>query len=149
MTLANWAARRDPSVDRAKQKLATMRISETGHGAKVPWPFQDRSIIKSKHTNREINDAIRKAPIVSMDLDDDALCSLQHSVKAPHVSFYLEHPDARQEGHLNPKSKTPDDYPIVIQQDGKKVLWDGNHRMTALYLLGRDKAEVRFVNFDT
>lgn len=146
MTLATWAARRDPKVDRAKATLASMPIASSGHGAAVPWPFLDRSFIKSKHSNREINAAIRKAPIVKMDLDD--LEAIQHSVKAPHVAWYLEHPDAREVGHMNPKSKTPDDYPIVIQQDGKRAIWDGHHRLTALHLLGRNSAEVRFVNFD-
>jgi hypothetical protein len=146
MTLATWAQARDPQVERAKAQLATMPISLTGRGAQVPWPWFDRKLIKAKFKNKEINRAITNAPIKEVDLDE--LHSIQHSVKPPHVLWYLDHPDAREEGHLNPKTNTPDDYPIVLQFDGKLIVWDGNHRLTALTLLRRSSADVRLVDLE-
>lgn len=144
--LHTWTRRHDPNVVKAKETLKHLPLSETGHGAEVPFPFIDRMFIKSRFDNRTINRAIKHAPVVSIPLD--GLLSIQHSVKVPHVEHYLDHPDSRSKGHKNPKTGTPDDLPIVIQLDGKRAVWDGNHRLTSLVLLGKKKGEVRFVNLD-
>lgn len=144
--LHTWTRKHDPKVARAKKLLEHLPLSETGHGAEVPFPFIDRKFIKDKYTNRQINHAIKKSPVISMPLE--GLLSIQHSVKVPQVAHYLEHPDARSKGHKNPKTGTPDDVPIVIQCDGKRAVWDGNHRLTAQALLGKEKADIRFVNLD-
>lgn len=119
--------------------------SETGHGVAVPFPFRDRSEYKSLHSNREINQRIRSAPIV--DIPMKGLFSVQHSVKPKLVSYYIDH-GGPMEGRVHPKTGTPQDYPIILQQNGVRWVYDGNHRTTAAYLRGEKSIQARFVNFD-
>lgn len=144
--LRTWAHKYDPRVQRAKATLATMPIASSGHGAAVPWPYVDRNEVKKYFSNRDINKAIIKAPIESIDIrHDPELFAIQHSVKAPQVAFYLDHPESKPEGHMNDRSKTPDDVPVVIAYDGKRYIWDGHHRLTAEWLRGASDADVRLV----
>lgn len=148
MSLTTWAHKFDPKVGRAKQELATLPIASSGHGAAVPWQFQDKSWVKKHFDNKQINARINAAKISDIDLHDPDLFAIQRSVKAPQVAWYLEHPEGRPEGHMNPNSHTPDDVPIVLQYKGKKLIWDGHHRMVAQWLLGKDTVEGRLIDFD-
>lgn len=146
MSLAAWAHSKDPAVDDAKQKLAAIPMSETGHGAQVPFPFANKNEIKSKFSNREINHAIRKASVTKISLK--GLHSIQHSVHPKHVEEYIDHPNLIPKGQQHASAKVPVDHPTVIEYGGKRYLWDGNHRLTAKVLLGERDADVRLVKLD-
>jgi hypothetical protein len=141
-----WASKNDPRVARAKATLATVPVASSKHGASLPWEFVDREAYKENHDDAEINAAIKKAPIVEVRLDE--LHSIQHSVKAPKVAYYLDHQDMPKAGTLHPKAGTPIDLPVIIEQDGIKYIHDGHHRLMAQWLLGESRAEVRLVDFD-
>lgn len=144
MSLAAWARAADTGVSRALVKVDLLPQSETGHGLAVPFPFLDRSAIKGRHSNREINAAITAAPKVSVPLD--GLHAIQHSVKRAKLVDHLSRPS--EPGTLNPETRTPVDLPIVIQQDGVRYIWDGHHRATVAKLRGLQSVRARLVDFD-
>jgi hypothetical protein len=140
-----WAARRK-SMDEAERRLAQMPVSSTRRGAAVPFPFVDRKVIHDAHTNEEINAAIAAAPVVDVPLR--GLYSIQHSVKPDRVDQYIKDPGMRPPGDVHDTARTPTDHPIIVQQGGKKYIWDGNHRSTASYLRGEKTIKARLVDFD-
>jgi hypothetical protein len=141
----DWAAKK-VSMQQAQRKLALMPKSETGRGAAVPFPFADRKVIHEAHSNEEINSAIKKAPVVDIPLQ--GLRAIQHSVKPHRVDQYLRDPGLRPPGDLHNKARTPVDHPIIIQQGGKRYIWDGHHRTTASKLRGDKSVKARLVDFD-
>lgn len=144
--LSTWARARDPNRAKAHLRLEQLPESETGKGKAVPFPYLDRSAYKSKHSNREINKAISKAPIRSVPLDQ--LHAIQHSVKVHRVAEYIDHPHIIPKGTKSPKHGGLVDYPIVIKQDDHLYLHDGHHRCTAALLMGKKTIDARFVDFD-
>jgi hypothetical protein len=145
VSAAAWAKGR-VSRDEAEQRLARMPESSTGHGVAVPFPYTDRAAYKDKHSNEEINRRIHSAPVVRVPLR--GLHAIQHSVKYGRVLEYLRGEVGDRKGEVNPKSKTPVDHPIVIQQGGKRYLHDGHHRATAALLRGKTSIKARLVDFD-
>ena len=148
--LKNWADSKDPKKQKtspleAHVKLAQLPDSETRKGKAVPFPFRDRSYYKGIYSNKDINHRIELAPVVEIPLKD--LTSAQHSVKERLVSYYIDFPDAKT-GSVHPKSGTPTDVPVVMQKDGIRTLWDGNHRTTAAWCRGDKAIPARFVNLD-
>lgn len=134
------------SRTRAEKALAKLPESVTKHGVAVPFPYADREEYKAGHTNREINKAIQRAPVVSVPLR--GIYSIQHSVKSDRVKQYLEEPHLRPPAELHPKAHTPVDFPIVIQCGGKRFLHDGNHRCAAAWLSGDKQVNARLVKLD-
>lgn len=145
MSAARWAERR-VKTRVAEERLARMPASATKRGAVVPFPFVDRKVIHDKHSNEEINRRISASPVEDVELR--ALHSIQHSVKPGRVDQYLKDPGMQAPGALHDAAKTPVDYPVVIKQGGKLILWDGNHRSTASYLRGDKTIRARVVDFD-
>ena len=147
--LKQWADSKDPkkqkSLLEAHVKLAQLPDSETRKGKAVPFPFRDRSYYKGIYSNKDINHRIELAPIVEIPLKD--LTSAQHSVKERLVSFYIDCPDAKT-GSVHPKSGTPTDVPVIMQKDGIRTLYDGNHRTTAAWCRGDKSVHARFVDLD-
>jgi len=142
MSLGAWAAQRQGEKP-AERLLEQMPRSETDHGAKVPLPFADRKAIKDKHSNKEINKAIAKAPVKKVQIKD--LYAIQHSVKPERVREYIRNPETIP-GKRHPEAHTPTDHPVVIRQGGKSYLWDGHHRVTARILRGKTDTNARVVD---
>lgn len=140
MTVGAWAARKVGKAS-AERRLARLPTSSTGRGDAVPFPFVDRAAIKDKHSNEEINAAIERAPVVDVKLSE--LHAIQHSVKPARVAQYIEDPALRPPADLHPQARTPVDHPVVLEVDGKKILWDGHHRSTAASLEGRKTIKAR------
>lgn len=136
-----WASRRA-----AEKALAKLPESVTRHGVAVPFPYRDRQEYQRGLSNRQINEAIRKAPVERVPLE--GLHAIQHSVKAPRVQQYIADPHLMKPGTTNPKSKTPIDVPVVVERDGKRWIHDGHHRLTAEKLRGKTVARVRLVSLD-
>ena len=142
MNARAWADKR-AMRDRALVELGRLPDSETGHGAAVPFPFVDRGTYHQGLGNKEINRAIREAPVAEVPLD--GLKAIQHSVKKDRVAQYIENPHIMKPGELNPESKTPIDYPVVMERDGVRYIHDGHHRLTAEKLQGKQVGKVRLV----
>jgi hypothetical protein len=139
----DWSRRRR-EVDTASERLGKLPVSETRHGAAVPFPYRDRGAYKAGHTNKEINRRIQTAPVERVPLR--GLHAIQHSVKPRRVEQYIRDPELRGHGDKHPGAGTPTDYPIVIQQDGVRYIHDGHHRLTAKELEGKGYARVRLVH---
>ena len=116
MSAAHWSERK-LGKERATQALASLPESETGKGAAVPFPYADRETYEGGLNNRQLNRAIRKAPVVKIPLT--GIYSIQHSVQPERVQQYIDEPDMMAPGTLNPKSKTPIDYPVVVEKEGE------------------------------
>lgn len=142
--LSQWARARAPKVVRAKSCADALPMADNHKGKAVPFPYLDRAAYKEHFTNRQINEAIEKAPIKSVPLT--GLHAIQHSVKASKVKDYISEPDAVPKGARDPKHKGLVDYPIVIEWDGKRFIHDGHHRLTALKLSGKKAAKMRLVS---
>ena len=117
--------------------------SETGKGLAVPLPFADKAEYHQGLTNRQINHAIRAAPVEKRPIE--GLHAIQHSVQRDRVEQYVEDPNLVEPGALNPKSKTPIDHPVEVERFGKRWLHDGHHRVTAEILKGKKEASFRVV----
>lgn len=143
--MGHWALRK-ASEGEVEERLARMPESSTGHGVAVPFPYADKHVYKDAHSNREINRRIHTAPIEHVPLD--SLHAIQHSVKYGRVLQYLRGEVGDRKGEVNPKSKTPVDYPIVIRKGGKNYLHDGHHRATTAFLKGRSQVKARVVDLD-
>lgn len=144
--LATWVHARSPARDEAKRKLAALPLAKNGKGKAVPFPFADKQVYKKDFSNQEIKDAIASAPERTIPLD--GIYSIQHSVQAPRVARYIDHPHVIPEGQRHPSHRGPIDHPIVIQYKGVRFAHDGNHRLTAAKLSGARSAVVRFVDLD-
>lgn len=146
--LSRWAARRSAEDRRiaAKAQLARLPTSLTRHGVAHGFPVVNKNVYKSKHSNREINDAIDAAPVKPVPLDQ--IHAIQYSVKPARVVTFIDRPDAVPPGTTDPKHEGIVDAPIVIKQDGKMYLHDGHHRATAAKLLGDRDIKARLVDFD-
>jgi hypothetical protein len=139
-------ARSRGSRQKAEQALARMPQSTTGHGTAVPFPYVDREAFKKAHDNATINAAIEKAHVTTVPLE--GLHAIQHSVKPKRVLQYLDEPHLRPPADLHPAAKTPVDFPVVMDWKGRRLIWDGHHRLTAAKLSGAKEANVRLVRFD-
>lgn len=144
MSLSLWAKSKAGSKANALAELAELPI--LAHGVAHPFDYDNGDAYKKTHTNVEINAAIDRAPIASIPLA--GLLGTQHSVKPPQVRKYIEDPDRVPLGTRDPEHGGLIDYPIVVQQDGKRFIHDGHHRLTAAVLMGEKAAKVRFVDFD-
>ncbi len=145
MSIRAWASAKDSS-SRAKAKLNELPVSSTNHGVAVPFQVGDKSAYKKHHTNREINEAIAKAPLHNLPLDN--LIAIHHSVRPDNVGEYIDDPMRVPLGSRDPKHGGIIDLPIVIQKDGQRFIHDGTHRATAAVLKGEKNIAVRFVDFD-
>lgn len=146
MSALAFARTRSSKTHSAIVKAENLPDSPTGKGKEVPFPYVDRSVYKSRHSNREINHAIEDAPIEDVKVSD--LHAIQHSVKKPRLAEYIRHPDAVPIGTRGPRAGVPTDHPIVIRQDGKMMIHDGHHRCTAAFITGEKTIKARVVDFD-
>lgn len=146
MSLANWVERK-VGIAGALARLADMPESSTGNGAAVPFSYRDKSGYKGdgdvKEMNKRINRAINApAPIETVRLDE--LHSIQHSVVPARVKLYIVDPARVPNGKRGDHGGLVD-FPIVIEHEGVKYIHDGHHRLTALWLRGKETAQVRYV----
>lgn len=141
--LAKWARTQSPSVKAALRKVDELPDVGGKSGMKgVPFPFKDRSPIKERFTNREINDAIERAPIERVPLA--GLHAIQRTVLPARVAAYVRDPDAIPPGHSSKVHGGPVDLPIVVRHAGIDHLWDGHHRATASSLTGNTTILARY-----
>jgi hypothetical protein len=138
MSLAEWAAASD--VSRARARLDA--LPDEPRGKRVPLPYADRAPVKKRHDAKQINDAIRAAPVRQVAVE--GLHAIQHSVNPDQVLRYLRDP-ARAS---TMPGTVPRDVPIVLVDRGKRYLWDGHHRTVARMLEGADSIRARLVDLD-
>jgi hypothetical protein len=143
VSAGDWAGRK-ADMHRALLELHKLPDSPTGKGAQVPFPYVDRKTYEKSLDNKQLNEAIRRAPVKTISLE--GLSSIQHSVNRDRVAQYLRDPHMVPAGMQNSKSHTPIDYPVVVQTGKGEILHDGNHRLTAEWCKGKRRAEVRLVD---
>jgi len=144
--LGAWVHSRSDTTRVALRDLDGLPESATGHGRAVPFPFIDRETVRHGFTNSEINRAIESAPCVTTPIR--GLYAIQHSVRESRVAEYIQYPQLVEPGATNPRTGVPVDRPIVLQRDGRRVIWDGHHRAVAAKLRGERSVCCRLVDLD-
>ncbi len=107
-------------------------------------PYTDRVAYKQDFTDREINDAIRKAAIETIPIQ--GLRAIQHSVRPERVRQYIDNPNLSA-GEKS-EAGTPADVPVVVQYQGNRYIHDGHHRIVAAKLLGDHAIKARLAKLD-
>ena len=108
-------------IDRALEKLD--ELPEKDGLIEVPWKIKERPDIDH---DEWANSKLRAVSI-------DELYATQEYVKKKNIKWHIEHPGETHEGK--------NAYPNVIKnKEGKRLIYDGHHRLAALWLLGADEA---------
>ena len=76
------------------------------------------------------------------------LGAFQSSVNAERLASYVDDPTQIPKGKRAVHSGQPVDVPVVVRLDGKLLVHDGNHRVSAAILRGDRDIMVRVVDLD-
>jgi hypothetical protein len=109
------------AIGRAVQMLDDLPTTEDGMIA-VPWIIRDRPKIP---TERWADADLRSFQI-------EQLYATQDYVKRETVQWHLE--------HLNDSAQDNRAMPNILVHGGEYLIYDGHHRLVALWLLGADTA---------
>jgi SPP1 gp7 family putative phage head morphogenesis protein len=110
-------------VNDALDKLA--KIPEVKDGLiAVPWDILERPKI----------DKQRWADSNLKSVEIEKLYASQKYLKRKNVEWHINHPGETHEGQ--------NAYPNVLKVDGDRIIYDGHHRLAALWLLGAREANV-------
>lgn len=109
------------AIDRAVQMLADLPTNDEGKIA-VPWILRDRPKIE---TDRWADADLRSFPIEQM-------YATQEYVSRETVQWHLE--------HLNESAQDNRAMPNILVHGREFLIYDGHHRLVALWLLGADTA---------
>lgn len=109
------------AIDRAVARLNEMPDDEEGL-IRVPWPEAERPNIPTEDWS--------DAPLRSFRIDE--LTATQPFVKRETIVWHLE--------HLNDAAADNKAMPNVVIDGGLNLIYDGHHRLVALWLLGADSA---------
>lgn len=143
MTLAAWVERKDPKIQKAMEKIASLKDTDKNHRVRSPFPWTDRAPIKEEFDGEQIKDAIEIASKVNVPIK--SIVTVQHSVDPLHVAAYVLNPSDKSKPA---PSGVPVDLPIVLKYKGQLLLWDGNHRTTAHWSLGDKTVKARVADLD-
>ncbi len=143
MGLGKWVERKDPKIERAMDRIASLPDAAKRGRVDVPFPWADDAGRKAAFTNQQVKAAIEAAPIESVPLAK--LRSAQRSVDPLQVAAYVLHPGDKPR---RAPSGVPVDVPIAVLYEGRLVLIDGNHRSTARWALGHKTVRARVADLD-
>lgn len=138
-----WASRGAPTAD---ERLADLQPGEVD-GTVVP-PF--RSISRDAYLAAIAGAGVARrslsAPTALVNLSD--LVAIQGSVNRERLGQHLANPNMVAPGTRAPGHGMLVDRPVVVRKNGRLLIHDGHHRLTARVLRGFDTAKVRFVDLD-
>lgn len=114
-------------MDHALARLKEMPDDDDGL-VDVPWEVMTRPKVDDHHWS----DSKLKAVGI------EKLFATQRKLKKENIVWHIEHPGETREG----KNAFPN---IVKNIDGNRLIYDGHHRLAALWLLGSDDALVWYL----
>jgi len=109
------------AIDRAIDKLNELETDDEGR-IRVPWQIKERPKIPT--------DAWADANLRSFEIE--MLYATQHWIHRDTVQWHLE--------HLNDSAHDNKAMPNILIDNDNFLIYDGHHRLTALWLLGADSA---------
>jgi hypothetical protein len=117
-------------IDKALKDLADIPDAKPGYIA-VPWEIETRpKMDKTRWADSELK-------LVKIE----KLYASQKYLKRVNVEWHLNHPGETHEGQ--------NAYPNVLQVEDDYLLYDGHHRLAALWLMGVRKTNVWFLEENT
>lgn len=123
----------------AAAKSKVRELPKWRHGrVRHPFPVVDREQYKAPHSDDAVKAAIAKAP--EKEVPIAALSSAQHSVWPSRVAQYVDDPKLSQQAGLG--------VPVVVKNKGWSTIWDGNHRITAAWALGKRTIRAKVADLD-
>ena len=114
---------RRQAVDDAIKRLAEIPDAKPGL-ILVPWSYQERPKVDKK---RWFSSTLKMVKI-------EKLYATQRYLKRENVEWHLNHPGETVQGN--------NAFPNVLFVDGDGLIYDGHHRLAALWLMDARKANV-------
>jgi broad specificity phosphatase PhoE len=126
-------AKADHDVNAA---LVLYPVGDGGQVARTPFPYDQNFFANLEDQEKplflEMLTTQDEFPIKTVQLG--SLVTLQDRVDPDHVQANVDDP--------------PDELPLVVRVNGRNVIADGNHRLTALYVEGYKTATVRYADMN-
>jgi len=144
MSLKTWAQKRTDNPVEAK--LASMREGDKPGTLVQPFGNIGREKYKAIIKGQNIPKRVDSAPIKEVELKD--LTGIQKTINAERLQQHLENPSLIPKGTRGPGHGMLIDKPVIVKKNGKMMIHDSHHRLTAMKLKGATTAKVRLVDLD-
>jgi hypothetical protein len=144
--IGTWADSSLKAARSTEQAISLLRAIPGGPKIAVTHRVEDGNAkIRALFTEEQLAALIKKAPIRAVAIA--SLLGSQRTVNRGRVESYLKKPNLMPPGARGEHGGLID-LPIIMQLEGKRFTWDGNHRAVAATLSGARLLRVRYVDLD-